>query len=107
DWTAESFVGRIESVGTSTRALRSQFEFLLASLDRGIDDIDPRGLCTRREIRSPKESTIQSLMEIARRSDDERMNAVKDWQYRSEEDDEDQSDLGNISVAAETALYRR
>jgi hypothetical protein len=107
-WTAESFVEQIESAGQSVQTVRKQFEFLIASLDRGIEDIDTRGLCRRREIRTPTETTIHALMEIARKSDDERMSAVKDWQQRSEDDEEeDQSELGNISFAAEAALYRR
>lgn len=106
-WTPESFIERIESAEHPARTVRKHFEFLLTSLDRGLEDIDSRGLCSRRDIRTPTEATIRTLMDIARKSDDERMSALKEWQERSEDDEVDQSELGNISLAAETALYRR
>ncbi|MGE0606572.1 MAG: Druantia anti-phage system protein DruA [Pirellulales bacterium] len=107
-WTPESFIDNLRNNGASTRALRSRFAFLIKSLDRGIDDIDIRRLCRQRDLAEPTEKVIRTLAEIARQSDDQRMTAVKDWHERPDDaDEEEQSDLGNISLVAEEALYRR
>ena len=107
-WTPESFVRELQDIRGSKRALRCRFEFLLNSLDRGIDDIDFSDLCHPKDVLEPTQDVIRQLAEIARKSDDERMLAIKDWQDRSDDaEDAIQSDLGNISLIAEKALYRR
>ena len=106
-WTPDSIVDEFVTARDS-KAVRRRITFLMNSLEGGLDGIDLRGLCRQSNVANPTPAVIRKLADIARESDADRMAAIKAWKANEvDTSDLEQSGLGNISVEAEDALYRR
>ena len=114
-WTPEAFVTEVQQCQTE-RKLRAAFKRLLNYVSIAVDDIDLKGLCRPAECNHPKDALLDRLIEIAARSDEAHGLALRAWRARDasegddQEDDQEErskSELGNIDLATETALYTR
>lgn len=113
-WSVNSFEQRAKSAPAEA-AVRGEFERLLDFIAAAIAELNISDLCSVEECENPTPATYQKLRNIAARSQIEREQALQQWQLRltnkdNEEDEElaaDRSELGNISLDAEKALYRR
>lgn len=108
-WTPEAFRDQISKC-SDEESLKASFQSLITNIETAIKDISLEGLCTAEECSNPNQRVLQRLSEIAIRSAAEREVALREW-WNREEDEENEiierSDLGNISKAAEEALYKR
>jgi hypothetical protein len=103
-FSLESFQDEI----TETRSIKDihkAFERLLSHIEAAIYDICIDGLCSTEEIQNPSEIVVRRLLTIAARSAEKREEALRDWEENSE--GLERGLLGNISMDAEDALYRR
>ncbi|MBK8933841.1 MAG: DUF4338 domain-containing protein [Chloroflexi bacterium] len=84
--------------------VQEHFEHLLHYIRQAINEIDYHDLCELQELEQPNADLLYRLRGIAEEAELERQIAVSDWQH---EQNGEKSDLGNISQAAENALYLR
>lgn len=114
-WSFESFADSVRNSSTVAQ-IRKQFEWLLNVISTSLSDIDTRDLCSPDELAHPTESVLHRLEMVVEESIREREEALKEWARLRESGQGEvladsplleRSALGNISVAAETALYRR
>lgn len=108
-WTLNEFIDRINQ-HEEIRAITDAFSLLLTHLDRTIQDINITDLCTTEECENPTSSVIQRLITIAARTELERGIALREWDEKGDDPEDaiiEKSELGNISKAAEEALYKR
>ncbi|MDO8655513.1 MAG: DUF4338 domain-containing protein [bacterium] len=110
-WTKEAFYDEILALRAFPEKIRASFERLLVLLDTAIREIDLRDLCSLEDCISPSEDAIARLSDIVTVSVKEKGDALKRWRERIDIGDEGdtptQSDLGDVSVEFEDALYRR
>jgi hypothetical protein len=108
-WTLNSFVKRVGACQDINR-IRDSFQQLVDYIDQTISDINITGLCTAEECDSPSDSVIQRLITVAARTEEERGIALREWDEKGDDPEDvliEKSELGNISKAAEEALYKR
>lgn len=110
-WLPESLEETLQQA-TSEVEVRRAIERLLTHIDYALSGIDLTGLCSSEELHKPTEEVISRLVSIAARSTAEREEALRRWRRPvTDEDDQEviaeKSSLGNISVDAENALFRR
>lgn len=97
-WTVPALKEKLQSGNYAANVL---FQQLRNYLEDGINSIQWDELCTKQEIKNPSLKVVQRLNEEVNKANLERKDALL-----SDEDNE-QSELGQISLAAEKALYRR
>lgn len=111
-WSSDAFLRQVEEADTAEEA-RGHVDRLLLHIQTAIADIRTDDLCTLDECARPTRALLQRLALTASRSIVERKAALRAWSARADDelDDEapssERSELSNISVAAEEALYRR
>jgi len=110
-WTIDSFKDEILKLN-DVKSIKRKFQELIRKLSLSINEISVEGLCTKKERRYPNTQLLHKLDAIASRSIGEREEALKEWRERDKSKDNEseaieRSELGNISKAAEDALYRR
>ncbi len=101
-WTVDAFQEKVDQV--QTMEVQEHFEHLLHYIRQAINEIDYHDLCELQELEQPNADLLYRLRGIAEEAELERQIAVSDWQH---EQNGEKSDLGNISQAAENALYLR
>lgn len=111
-WTIDAFTSQLKKLVGDVTAVRGQFEGLVRYVDSAVSDVSPDGLCDQRELEDPSDEVLQRLAMIAARSVDERREALRAWESLDDEDDDEEQNvpkgsLGNVSLEAEDALYRR
>lgn len=97
-WTIPALKEKLQS---GNYAANDLFQQLKDYLEDGINSIKWDELCTKHEIKNPTPKVVQRLIEEVNKANLERKDAL------ISDDDEEQSELGQISLAAEKALYRR
>ena len=97
-WTIPALKEKLQS---GNYAANDLFQQLKNYLEDGINSIKWDELCTKHEIKNPTPKVVQRLIEEVNKANLERKDAL------ISDDDEEQSELGQISLAAEKALYRR
>lgn len=105
-WTLNSFTTRVYRC-QDINGVRESFFQLMGYVDQTIKDINITGLCTVEECASPNSLVIQRLITIAARTEEERGIALREWDEKSDDTENEKSELGNISKVAEEALYKR
>ncbi|HMN28998.1 MAG TPA: DUF4338 domain-containing protein, partial [Caldilineaceae bacterium] len=112
-WSLAAFMQKV-SAAMSASAVRTEFSRLERYIETAIDELDISELCSAEECQNPTPATFQRLRNIATQSAKKREVALDAWQVRRMEEDFDAEDLaaersrlGNISLEAEEALYRR
>jgi hypothetical protein len=105
-WTINSFISRIKDC-QETAKIKEEFLTLISYINQSVSDIDISGLCTLTECESPNNSVVQRLLTVAARTEEERTLALKEWVEKDSDTEFEKSELGNISKAAEDALYKR
>src|SRR5690606_19753646 len=114
-WSFESFADSVRNSSTVAQ-IRKQSEWLLNVISTSLSDIDTRDLCSPDELAHPTESVLHRLEMVVEESIREREEALKEWARLRESGQGEvladsplleRSALGNIGVAAQTALYRR
>ncbi len=103
-WNQKAFIDRIISL-TPDEA-KKEFKKLLEYLETGISGIDYSTLCTEATVRNPCDEDIQQLLLFASSAEQKRQELLKEGLEDGIEEDE-KSELGNISKETEEALYRR
>ncbi|HOX41230.1 MAG TPA: DUF4338 domain-containing protein [bacterium] len=105
-WTPEAFADELEGK-SNENALRA-FTRLLGFIQLALDDINLSGLCTKEECENPTISLLHKLSGIAAKSSDERYASLRAWRSQTDDTDEkiERSELGNISLDTEKALYK-
>jgi hypothetical protein len=104
-WTVEALTTELK--GATPEQARVVFDHLLAGLDRGLAELDMSDLCTPEECSASSRELLEKLAQIVVESVVTRDAALHRWRSGEAATDEERSDLGNISVEAERALYRR
>ena len=97
-WTIPALKEKLQS---GNYAANDLFQQLKNYLEDGISSIKWDELCTKYEIKNPTPKVVQRLIEEVNKANQERKDAL------ISDDDEEQSELGQISLAAEKALYRK
>ncbi len=114
-WDYEAFVSRLQEVKT-VQDVHSCYSMLLRYVDSAISEIRTDDLCTEEELANPTPELQQKLRATMRESENERKRALRAWRIQQDENEDEKdaefgeqekSELGNISFAAEEALYRR
>lgn len=103
-WNQKAFIDKITMLN-SVEAKR-EFEKLLGYLEIGIKGIDYSALCTEPTVSNPCDEDIQQLIDFANSAEQRRQELLKEALVDGVEEDE-KSELGNISKETEEALYRR
>lgn len=87
---------------------RAIFTRLLEDIDRSLTEVKWDDLCETNEIKRPSIAVIKRISNIALESSSERKVALDEWRSDQTADGAtvERSELGNISLTAETALYR-
>lgn len=110
-WTKESFYDEVLSEHATPASVRTSFERLLLLLDTAIGEIDLQDLCSEEDCAAPTEEAIARLSDIVTVSNQEKGDALKRWRERGDSGEDDdtivKSELGDVSVEFEDALYRR
>ena len=111
-WTPASFAKNLDAAIEQTpgeATVRAAFARLLRNIEIAVADINLQGLCTPEECQTPTPDVLHRLAEIVARSHSERALALQRWEERNDDDEVvlERSELGNISVDAEDALYTR
>jgi hypothetical protein len=109
-WTPDIYLKSLE--GKTSQEVYIELKKLLTHLKNAIKEIDFRSICTPDEIENPTQELLQRLANIAARSNEERKTTLRAWRQKPDNLIEDEatdtrkSDLGNISVDTEKALYK-
>lgn len=107
-WTLATFSKRVFKL--DSLQIKNAFNQLIQYIEKTIGDINLEGLCSIEECREPSNLVVQRLITIAARSEEERELLLKEWEEKGDDLEEiviEKSSLGNISQAAEDALYKR
>lgn len=108
-WTLNTFRKKIETA-LDEDDIRNEFQQLLSYIQLAILDIDISGLCSQDECDNPTENLILKLAGIAAKSTAEREEALKEWQVKKAEEEEelaDRPETSGVPDAAVNALFRR
>ena len=101
-WTIPALKEKLQS---GEYAPKDLFKTLEDYIQDGINSIKWDELCTKQEISQPSERVVARLEEEARKASLDRKDALVG--NSEDEDTNIQSELGQINLAAEKALYRR
>lgn len=99
-WNATDYARRISLY--SEEQILNELSRLSGYIIDGISGIKITGLCTKNDIDNPSEAIINKLICIAKEAEETRQSSIQ-----NSAEDEERSDLGQISKATEEALYRR
>lgn len=104
-WNAPEFIEALK-YGDSTHA-RSAFEYLRRCIEDGVSGINYATLpITPDEVNHPTEETVSRLYIEAAEAEERRQGFLKEEQDGDAIPDEEKSELGNISIDTEEALYQ-
>jgi energy-coupling factor transporter ATP-binding protein EcfA2 len=102
------FVGTQILNASDDLEVKTIFEELLKHIQTSIEEVYWEDLCRPGEIDNPEQNVIRRLMSVADQASQARKEAIDEWQQQklTGETTLERSELGNISLTAEEALYR-
>lgn len=107
-WSKEAFLDGLADL--STTEVREKIEVLIGVINDSIGEISLHELCSPEETINPTEQVIAKLASIVARTNKEKEEALRRWRERDElelDEELEKSDLGDVSMEFEEALYRR
>jgi hypothetical protein len=108
-WTVESFHEEVANLH-DTDDVKTSFERLVRHIDEAMNDVNSEDLCSQQDILNADKGLVDRLNQIASDSVTNLQEARARWLARDNDESAapmDRSDLGNISLEMEDALYRR
>ncbi len=107
-WSKEAFLDELSDL--SPNEVREKIEGLIAVISDSIGEISLHGLCSIEDTINPTEQLIAKLASIVAKTNKEKEEALRRWRERDElelDEELEKSDLGDVSMEFEEALYRR